>query len=128
MPSTDANKEAKRIVNFAWLWAMDSVNARLVMKIDMVNPIPPRQPTPSNCNFETPSGIRVIPNALASRTDKNIPKGLPITRPARIPNEIGCRRERLSPPPINWTPAFAKAKIGRIIKLETSCSEIFQPL
>ena len=45
-PTKPAIKEESKIMNFALLIIVLSSKASKVMKIDIVNPIPPRNPTP----------------------------------------------------------------------------------
>lgn len=51
---------ANRILTFAlFMWSILE-KAKFVIKIDMVNPIPPKAAAPNNCNFEILEGIEAI--------------------------------------------------------------------
>lgn len=94
-----------------------SPNERVSTKIDMVNPIPPRQATAASLLHVAPEGISptfiLIANALA----RVMPKGLPNTSPSNTPNPTepssgeypkGLVADKSG----NMTPALASANIG----------------
>ena len=59
------------------------------MKSDIVNPIPPRQPTPRICLQATPSGSAASPRRTASQDETVMPKGFPMTRARNTPSVAG---------------------------------------
>ena len=60
-------------------------NARSVMKIDIVKPMPPKNPAPVILFQFKPSGNELIPTATAMNEKRQMPNGFPINRPAIIP-------------------------------------------
>ena len=91
------------------------VKARLVMKIDIVKPMPPSIPAPNTCFRFMPNGSRQIPSNTAIKTSSVIPKGLPMTKPVTIPMLFALLRSCAQLEPIT-IPVFAKAKIGNTKK------------
>ena len=68
-------------------------NARSVIKIDIVNPIPPKKPTPKiNFQFKSSASLQ-NPNVTARNVNRKIPKGLPTIRPAAIHKPYYCVRD-----------------------------------
>ena len=65
-----------------------SLNARFVIKMDIVNPIPAKQAVPKRkCQFNPLDSIPT-PNFTAKYEKKKMPIGLPKTKPIIIPNEL----------------------------------------
>jgi len=60
-------------------------NARSVIKIDIVKPIPPKQPAPTIFFHLRPVGNVQRPNPAPINEKIKMPKGFPIIRPARMP-------------------------------------------
>ena len=104
------------------LMSMFSLNARLVINILMVNPIPPRRPIPikflqvkSSCNLAS----RSFTNAKGTA---NIPINLPTTRPIIMPSEFA---------EVRWSAIFdgiriavlTKANMGTIMKATGLCKK-----
>jgi hypothetical protein len=59
--------------------------ARRVIKIDIVNPIPPKKPTPKiDFQFRSPGSLQ-SPNVTAKNVNRKIPNGLPTISPTAIP-------------------------------------------
>lgn len=55
------------------------------MNMDMVNPIPPKNPTPTMDPHVKSLGILLNPRLEARKQKRNIPIGLPKLRPVKIP-------------------------------------------
>ena len=62
-----------------------SVNDRVSTKMDMVNPIPPRQATANNIFHDAPSGIAPIFSLKAIQLATVMPYGLPMSNPRKTP-------------------------------------------
>ena len=78
--------DAKRIAMFeAFIVSPFPTNARLAMKIDIVNPIPPRIPAPTICPQFKSDGKRHRPIATARKHNNVTPNGLPKIKPAMLP-------------------------------------------
>ena len=114
--------EARSIAILAVEIILASAKARRVMKIDIVNPMPPNKPAPKIV-FHFKSAGRVQIPALTPRTEKRtIPRGLPTTKPKKIPRLIGWNK--LAPMVVeNERQVFAKAKRGRMKKATGACKE-----
>ena len=82
------NEEPTRILNLEAMIIVVSVNARLLMNIDIVNPIPPNRPIPIRYRQFKPSEKKVNPDLISIHGKRNIPSNLPITRPPMIPAEL----------------------------------------
>ena len=84
-PIVPAIKEESRMMNFALLITVTSSKAKRVTKMDIVKPIPPKNPTP-NMDFQCKSrGSLQIPNFTANKLSVKIPIGLPTMSPNAIP-------------------------------------------
>ena len=114
-PLTDAISEAARILIFELVMTAESLKARLVIKILIVNPIPPKNATPAICRQFKPSEILASLVFTAKIENKKMPENLPASNPAIIPIEfLLVRLARIS---FGKTIAvLAKAKTGIIIK------------
>ena len=88
-------------------------NARLVMKIDIVKPMPPKMPAPKICRHFRSGGKWHRPLATAAKQSKVTPSGLPRTSPAKMPIPFSEVRFCNQSAPIR-TPVLASAKIGRV--------------
>jgi hypothetical protein len=76
------------IPNLEAVTISEDSKARFVMKIDIVKPIPARQPAPV-IHFQLRlSGSIPIPDLTAKYENRQIPAGLPKTRPVIIPKEL----------------------------------------
>ena len=115
-PNVPASNNAKKTaILVALINSACPVNAKLVMKMDIVNPMPPSKPAPTTCFQFMSEGSLQIPIATAKNTNKEMPKGLPITKPAKIPKLFEVFRSSVQLAPIK-IPALANAKTGRIKK------------
>ena len=63
--------------------------ASSVMKIDIVNPMPARSPTPKTCFHLISAGNAHKPIETVVRLKRKIPIGLPKINPAKIPILFG---------------------------------------
>jgi hypothetical protein len=118
MPATS---EAARIAIFDALMVSGApVNARLVMKIDIVEPMPPSRPAPRTWRHARSSGRRHRPSVTAAHVNRKIPTGLPTTRPSMMPMLLAPRSSVAQPVPITM-PVLASANSGRIRKVTGLC-------
>lgn len=84
-PIIPAIKEESRITNFALLIIVTSSKASKVTKIDIVKPIPPKNPTANmDCQFKSRGSLQ-IPNFTANKLKAKIPTGFPTISPNAIP-------------------------------------------
>jgi hypothetical protein len=82
---TAAPTEAIKILILAISMIAGSWNARLEIKIDIVNPIPPKILTAKIWNQFVPIGLAAKPPFMARKLKIKIPRGFPSIRPAIIP-------------------------------------------
>ena len=114
-PHADAISEAARILIFELVMIDESLKARLVIKMLMVNPIPPKNATPAICRQFKSSEILASLVFTAKNEKKKIPENLPASNPAIMPIEFLL--VRLATISFGKTIAvLAKAKTGIIIK------------
>ena len=88
-PVTAAMADVSRMLIFPMSVMTGSVNARLLMKMDMVNPMPPRSPIAATCPHVTPSGSEAAPVLTPMKLSRNMPRGLPMSSPKNIPSDTG---------------------------------------
>lgn len=87
-PKMAAMVEAIIILNLEAIIISILLNAKFVIKIDIVNPIPAKQAVPNiNRQFKS-SGSKPIPILTAKKEKIKMPKGFPINNPKIIPNEL----------------------------------------
>ena len=91
----------------------DCSNARRVIKIDIVNPMPARKPIPKICFHCKSRGSLQIPAETVTKLKSIMPNGLPIIKPAKIPMLLESANPDVQELP-NTIAVFARAKIGRI--------------
>ena len=120
-------QEAITIANFAFDNVEGSGNARVAIKMAMVNPIPPINPRPTIWGQVSGVGIDEPPNLIAAQAPRQTPNGLPINKPKLIPraSELVKREEIFV---VNSTPALASAKIGitpKVIHGYKACSSFW---
>ena len=84
-PKIAAMVEAIKIINLASLMYCGSRNANIEMKMDIVNPIPAKIPTPNTRLKLTAVGSSLKPVFTAIKVAKSIPTGFPTTKPKKIP-------------------------------------------
>ncbi len=97
-----------------------SLNAKSVIKMDIVKPIPPKKPTATISSQDRLSGFLIILNLLAMYVKPTIPSGLPMMSPHITPKTIIKCCE--TPPKSIATPAFENANKGIIKKALNPCS------
>ena len=84
-PTVAASKEAIMMAIFAISMVATSVNDKLVTKMDMVKPIPPKMHAPNrSIHFNCP-GFLAHFAFTEKKENKKIPSGLPTTSPPKIP-------------------------------------------
>jgi len=84
-PIIPAANEESKITNFALFIIVSLSNASNVMKIDIVKPIPAKNPTPK-IDFQFKSlGSLQSPKVTANNVKMKIPKGFPTISPSAIP-------------------------------------------
>ena len=120
-PTLPADIDASNMAIFdALINATSPVNAKLVMKIDIVKPMPPRSPAPKTCFQFISAGSRHTPNNTAMKATSVMPNGLPMTRPIKMPKLLVLLRSCSQLDPITM-PVLARAKIGSIKKATGLC-------
>ena len=89
-PIAPATVEAIKIAIFDWVISSGLSNASRAMKIDIVKPMPPRNPTPIICFQFKSSGNLQSPNETDMILKRKIPRGLPTISPTKIPMLFDC--------------------------------------
>ena len=87
------------------------------MKSATVNPMPAVMPMPVRSPHPTSSARLPSPERTARNDPTSTPSGFPSTSPKKTPRETGAVSASPSRVSDSSTPAFARAKIGRITKL-----------
>ena len=90
------------------------MKANIETNMDIVNPIPPKIPTPKTRLKFTAVGNSHKPNFTANHVNKVIPTGFPITNPKKIPEAKGILK-CANPAPSIVIAVFANANNGKII-------------
>ena len=107
------SKEATRIATLELTIVAESGKAKMVIKIDMVNPIPANIPAANICFHATPDGKMAVLSCTANALNSTIPIGFPNVKPIIIPKLFTEPRVcKISPERI--MPVFANAKTGTI--------------
>ena len=81
--------EAINILTFPRSMSVVSVKAKLSTKMAIVKPMPPKIPAPINFLRLILLDKLAIPNFTAIKLAKTIPKGLPSTKPKKMPKLAG---------------------------------------
>ena len=117
-----AKNEAVRIAIFELVMISSLLNARSVMKIDIVKPIPPKKPAPTIFFHFKSDGITQSPKPTPINEKRKIPNGFPITSPAIIPKLFVWPNPvcQVSPKAMQ---VFATANKGRIKKATGLCKK-----
>lgn len=114
-PIIPAKRDEMRMANLESLIRVLSVKARMVTKIDIVNPIPPKIPTPNSLLQLVPGGLSANFSLMESQVKMKIPTGFPATSPNIIP-KLALSKSALSQPgPISME-VFTSANKGRMKK------------
>jgi len=92
-----------------------SWNARPVVKIDIVKPIPARVPIHNICGQLTCCGSLAILNKTSMRLNKKMPTGFPITKPIITPIAMEEPKDSIILPGIRIA-VLANAKSGMMQK------------
>lgn len=111
MDNIDANSTANLDVSPFSLSSKASVD----IKMDMVNPMPARNPIPKNRVNVTFSGKWIILDFTSKKAAVIMPKGLPINKPKMMAKESGDIKLGTEAPDI-YRLVFANAKMGIIRK------------
>jgi hypothetical protein len=112
-PNIPATSEAMRIAIFDCVISSGLSNARSVMKIDIVKPIPPSSPTPISCFHFKSCGNAQSPSETVMKLERKIPSGLPTINPAKIPMLLACVKPVCQPLSMVMQ-VLAKANNGKI--------------
>ena len=96
-------------------------NASNVMKMDIVNPMPPSNPTPITWFQLMPFGNVHNPNVTEIKLKRKIPSGLPRINPERIPMLTDCPRP-VSQPFWMVMHVFANANKGKMRNVTGRCN------
>ena len=99
-----------------------SPNARLVMKIEIVNPMPPSMPAPIRWRQRTSVGSVQMPIVTAMADTSATPRGLPITRPRITPKLFGPVSSSAQFVP-KTIPVLASANSGNTKKATGLCKK-----
>ncbi len=105
--------EPNNTASFDSLIKRELSKERLVMKIDIVNPIPATNPTDSNCKILTSSGIFPIFSLSARNENSVIPAALPMKSPSIIPRLSDELNSFIAAESMSIA-VFTRAKIGSI--------------
>ena len=97
-----------------------SSKASNVMKMDMVKPMPPKNPAPTICLQEISLDNWDRRVFTAKKPARKMPNGLPKNKPAKTPKLLGAARPS-NHLPLNDIPVFASAKTGMIMKATGLC-------
>ena len=84
-PKSPAINEEIKIINFELFIIVSLSKASKVIKIDIVNPIPPKSPTPKIAFQFKSFGSLQNPNFTAKNEKTKIPIGLPTMSPRAMP-------------------------------------------
>ena len=119
-PNIPATIVPSNTPNFAWFSrsGYSPAKERLAINKDTVKPIPPNKDTPATLLQFIPGGIEDKPLLTASQVNRKIPINLPRSNPAAT---AILTAPTTPPPPLNTTPALAKAKSGSITKFTAPC-------
>jgi len=120
-PMLPATIEATIIAILESLTGSAVSNAKRVMKIDMVKPMPPRKPTPMMFFHFNSAGSVHHPMATPIKANTTIPNGFPMTRPRIIPTLMECNKPFPRSFP-NVIHVLANAKSGNITNATGLCS------
>lgn len=97
-------------------------NARSAIKIDIVKPIPPKNPIPIIFPHFKSEGKVQRPILTPINAKSQIPNGFPITRPYIIPKLLFCPNPFIKLFPIEMQ-VLASANRGRIRKATGLCKK-----
>ena len=96
--------------------------ANKVTKIDIVNPIPAKSPTPKIAFQFKSVGSLQIPNVTAKNVNRKIPKGLPTISPSAIPKLLFSVKV-CDMFPLKTMAVLANAKMGSMINATGLCKK-----
>ena len=121
-PKSPAVNEEIKITNFELFMIVSLSNASKVTKIDIVNPIPAKSPTPK-IDFQFRSvGSLQSPNVTAKNVKIKIPKGLPTISPSAIPKLLFSINV-CAMSPLKTIAVLANAKMGNMINATGLCKK-----
>jgi hypothetical protein len=112
-PMNAESKEATRIATLELTIVAESGKAKMVIKIDMVNPMPANIPAAMICFQATPDGKEAVLICTATALNSTIPIGLPKVKPIMIP-KLFTEPSVCKISPERIMPVFANAKTGTI--------------
>ncbi len=121
-PIIAANADAIKILNLELFTSEELVKARLLIKMDIVNPMPPRQPIPAIFLQVKPSCKLAKPAFTKIKGIENIPISFPATRPNIMPAELEFDKLPIISVGIIIA-VLTKAKMGRIINATGLCKK-----
>ena len=119
-PTAPATSELIKMLIFELWTILGSPKASKVMKMDMVNPMPPKKPAPIMCFQVRSAGNWDKPTLTASRLNSDMPSDFPANRPAKIPRLFNVNKPPIQSPD-RAMPVFASAKIGMTINATGLC-------
>jgi hypothetical protein len=114
VPTSAAIRDPVMTASLAVLVWTSLLKERVVIKIDIVNPIPATRPRPVIIFQVTPPGNGLSLPFTSNQEENTIPIGFPRKRPRMIPKE---REEKRFPanPKVTGMAVFSSANTGRII-------------
>ena len=120
-PKMMEKKEPVSAEIFAISMVDELLNARVAIKIDMVKPMPANKPAPKRCRHEVWAGRVPHLSCTVIKEAANIPRGLPINKPAMMPQlsvvlilAVMCSGKTMA--------VLASAKIGMMKKFTGVCN------
>lgn len=119
-PKSPAVKDEIKITNFELFIIVSLSKASSVTKIDIVNPIPAKSPTPK-IDFQLRSvGSLQSPKVTAKNDSRKMPKGLPTMSPNAIPILLFSVNV-CAMLPLKIMAVLANANIGKMINATGLC-------
>ncbi len=119
-PVIAAMNEAIKMAILEFTISESVSNAKSVMKMDIVKPIPPNIPAPKMFLHCNPFGKMQIPKVTPKYERNHIPNGFPSINPSIIPMLLLCDKLSYQLEFI-IIQVFAKANKGKIIKATGLC-------
>ena len=121
IPEMIDKKEPTNAEIFAISMAVELSNARVAIKMDMVKPMPANKPAPIICRQEVLAGSIPHLSCTVIKEAVNMPKGLPINKPAMMPQlRVVLIVAKISAG--RTIAVLAKANIGMIRKFTGLCN------
>lgn len=114
-PTIAAASEPSKILIFALCMISELSKAKIVTKMDIVNPIPPRKPAPIICFQDTSLGSCDNPILTANALNRKMPSGFPTNKPTKIPKLFNVNKPTVQLS-VKVTQVLARTKSGMMMK------------